>query len=390
MPVVIVLGARQTGKTTLVRSHPGLGARPYFTLDDLSVRLQAEADPEALVSRAPTLVLDEVQRAGDLLIAVKRAVDRDRPRRPGRFVLTGSANLLMMKRIGETLAGRASYVTLWPMTVGELTGSARTGLWSELLSAPGSKWRDVIEGTERARADWQEAVLRGGFPVPAHDLTGDKERALWFAGYLQTYLERDLPELRAVENLADFRRLAQAACLRLGSLLNQAELGRDVGLSQPQVHRFLNVLEASFLAVRLPAYAVNRTRRLIKAPKVYWCDTAFALHLSGESRPRGAHLENLVLLDLLAWRDLEVPRPEVLYWRTADGAEVDFVIDTGKRLLPIEVKTSARALPADAKGLETFLDEYGKRSDGGLLLYGGDEVFPLTRRVLAAPWWRVL
>lgn len=390
MPVVVVLGARQTGKTTLVRSYPALAARPYLTLDDLSVRLQAEADPEALVSRAPALVLDEVQRAPGLLIAVKRAVDRDRPRRPGRFVLTGSANLLMMERIGETLAGRAAYVTLWPMTVGELSGAARTGLWSELLAAPASKWRERLDATGRAPADWREAVRRGGFPVPAHELARAEQRALWFAGYLQTYLERDLPDLRAVENLADFRRLAQAICLRVGSLLNQAEIGRDVGLSQPQVHRFLNVLEASFLAVRLAAYAVNRTKRLIKAPKIYWCDTAFALYLSGEAEPRGAHLENLVLLDLLAWRDLQVPRPEVLYWRTAGGAEVDFVIDAGKRLLPIEVKASARVAPADAKGLETFLDEYGKRSDGGLLLYGGDEVFPLTRRVLAAPWWSVL
>jgi predicted AAA+ superfamily ATPase len=390
MPVVVLLGARQTGKTTLVRSHPALVGRSYLTLDDLDIRLQAEADPEALVSRAPTLVLDEVQRVKNLLIAVKRAVDRDRPRRPGRFVLTGSANLLMLRQIGETLAGRATYVTLWPLTVGELAGTGDTGVWSQLLAVRASKWRDALEGAKLARADWREAVRRGGFPVPAHELSAPDERALWFSGYLQTYLERDLPELRAVENLADFRRLAQAACLRLGALLNQAELGRDVGISQPQVHRFLNVLEASFLAVRLPAFAVNRTKRLIKAPKLYWCDTAFALHLSGEPEPRGAHLENLVLVDLLAWRDLTTPRPQVLYWRTADGIEVDFVVEAGKRLVPIEVKTATRALPADAKGLETFLDEYGDRSDGGLLLYGGEEVFPLTRRVLAAPWWRVL
>jgi len=390
MPVVVLLGARQTGKTTLVRSHPALAGRPYLTLDDLDVRLQAEADPEALVTRAPALVLDEVQRANDVLIAVKRAVDRDRPRRPGRFVLTGSANLLLLRRIGETLAGRATYVTLWPLTAGELGGAGRTGLWRELLAARFAQWGERIARCDAARADWREAVRRGGFPVPAHDLTTADERALWFSGYIQTYLERDLPELRAVENLADFRRLAQAACLRSGALLNQAELGRDVGLSQPQVHRFLNVLEASYLAVRLPAFAVNRTKRLIKAPKLYWCDTALALHLSGETEPRGAHLENLVLLDLLAWRDLETPRPEVLYWRTADGAEVDFVIETPRRLLPIEVKTSARALPADARGLETFLDEYPDKSDGGLLLYGGDAVFPLTRRVLAAPWWSVL
>jgi predicted AAA+ superfamily ATPase len=390
MPVVVLLGARQTGKTTLVRTHPTLANRPYLTLDDLDVRLQAEADPEALVARAPVLVLDEVQRAKDLLIAIKRAVDRDRPRRPGRFVLTGSANLLMLKRIGESLAGRAVYVTLWPLTQGELAGQGRTGLWSALLAARAVQWPKVLTQNPRAPADWREAVRRGGMPVPAHELSTPEQRALWFSSYLQTYLERDLPELRAVENLGDFRRLAQAACLRIGSLLNQAELGRDVGLAQPQVHRFLSVLEASFLALRLPAYAVHRTQRLIKAPKLYWGDTAFALYLSGEAEPRGAHLENLVLLDLLAWRDLQTPRPEILYWRTASGAEVDFVIETPKRLLPIEVKTATRAVPADARSLERFLDEYKDKCDGGLLLYGGDEVFPLTQRVLAAPWWRVL
>jgi predicted AAA+ superfamily ATPase len=245
----------------------------------LAVRLQAQADPEALVARAPALVLDEVQRARDLLLAVKRAVDRDRPRRPGRFVLTGSANLLMLQTIGETLAGRASNVTLWPLTANELAGAGGTGLWGELLAARFARWRDIVLGAEAAAADWREAVQRGGFPVPARELATRQQRALWFSGYVQTYLERDLPELRAVENLADFRRLAQAACLRLGALLNQAELGRDAGLSQPQVHRFLNVLEASYLAVRLPAYAVNRSKRLIKAPKLYWSDPALALHL---------------------------------------------------------------------------------------------------------------
>jgi len=389
-PAVVLLGARQTGKTTLVRSLPALAARPYLTLDELGVRLQAEADPEALVARAPSLVLDEVQRAKDLLIAVKRAVDRDRPRRPGRFVLTGSANLLMLERIGESLAGRASYVTLWPFTRRELLGAGATGPWSALVAARAPEWRDVL-GREDARpVDWREAVHRGGFPVPARELADPEARARWFAGYAQTYLERDLPMLRAVENLGDFRRFMQAACLRVGGLLNQAELGRDAGLSQPQVHRFLNVLEASFLAVRLQTYAVNRTKRLIKAPKLYWCDTALALHLAEETTPRPAHLENLVLMDLLAWRDLQAKRPQVLYWRTAAGEEVDFVIETGRRLLPIEVKSVERVLPAHARGLESFLDEYADRSDGGLLLHAGTETFPLTRRVLAAPWWRVL
>lgn len=388
-PVVVVLGARQTGKTTLVRSLPALADRPYLTLDDFDLRAQAEADPEAVVTRAPALVLDEVQRSRDLLIAVKRAVDRDRPRKPGRFVLTGSINLLMMERIGETLAGRAVYVTLWPFARRERLGLGRGGAWSELLGARFADWPDVISTYTGPKEDWRAAARLGGFPVPAHELADDEARSLWFSGYVQTYLERDLQALRAVENLADFRRLMRAACLRIGNLLNQTELGRDVGISQPQVHRFMNLMEASYQAIRLSAYSVNRTRRLIKAPKLYWGDSALALHLSGESEPRGAHLENLVLTDLLVWRDLQARRPEILYWRTAAGQEVDFVIETPKRLLPIEVKAASRVMPADAKGLEVFLEEYSDTAAGALLLYGGRETFPLTKGVLAAPWWAV-
>jgi hypothetical protein len=388
-PVLVLLGARQTGKTTLVRSLPQLQGRPYLTLDDFDLRTQALADPESVVERAPLLIIDEVQRAQDLLIAVKRAVDQDRKRSPGRFVLTGSANLLMMERIGETLAGRAVYVTLWPFTRLERLGFGRTGIWSELLSAKFAQWRDVIAERKGPQEDWKTSARLGGFPVPAHDLPDEAARELWFSGYVQTYLERDLQAVRAVENLADFRRLMRAACLRIGGLLNQTELGRDVGISQPQVHRFMNLMETSFQAVRLPAYAVNRTKRLIKAPKLYWCDAALAMHLAGESVPRGPHLENLVLTDLLAWRDTQTRRPEILYWRTATGEEVDFVIETPTRVIPIEVKATTRVSPTDARGLESFLSEYDMSSEGGLLLYGGDDVFPLTKRVLAAPWWMV-
>jgi len=389
-PVVVLLGARQTGKTTLLHVLPLLKGRPYLTLDDFDLRTQAEAEPEAVVARAHSLVLDEVQRARDLLIAVKRAVDADPAHTPGRFILTGSANLLMLERIGETLAGRAVYVTLWPFTRRERLGLGCTGIWSELLTTPYSGWREMLDAQASHAEGWKDAAILGGLPVPAHRLTNSEDRALWFSGYVQTYLERDLQALRAVENLADFRRLMRAACLRIGNLVNQTELGRDVGIAQPQVHRFLNLMEASYQAVRLSAYGVNRTRRLIKSPKLYWSDTGLALFLAGESEPRGAHLENMVLTDLLAWRDLQAIRPEVLYWRTATGIEVDFVIETPDRLLPIEIKAAARVTTADAKGLEAFLDEYPDLVDGALLLHGGDQTFPLTRRVMAAPWWKVI
>jgi predicted AAA+ superfamily ATPase len=389
-PVVVLLGARQTGKTTLLRTMPLLDGWPYLTLDDFDLRTQATEEPESVIARAHNLVLDEVQRARDLLIAVKRAVDDDPARTPGRFILTGSANLLMMEKISETLAGRAVYVTLWPFTRRERLGYGRAGAWSELLAVPFSDWRDVLKTQVSPAEDWRTAAALGGLPVPSYRLVGAEDRALWFSGYVQTYLERDLQTLRAVENLADFRRLMRAAALRIGNIINQTELGRDVGIAQPQVHRFLNLMETSYQAVRLSPYAVNRTRRLIKAPKLYWSDTGLALFLSGESEPRGAHLENLVLTDLLAWRDLQARRPEVLYWRTATGVEVDFVIETPDRLLPIEIKAAARVTPADAKGLEAFLDEYPDLADGALLLHGGDEIFPLTRRVLAVPWWKVI
>ncbi len=219
---------------------------------------------------------------------MKRAVDLDTPRRRGRFVLTGSANLLMLERISESLAGRAAYVSLWPLTRRERLGGGRAGLWTELLAARFSRWMDLLRNQSGPKEDWKDAVRRGGFPVPAHELKDDAERSTWFNGYVQTFLERNLRVLRAVENLSDVRRLMTAACLRIGNLLNQSELGRDTGIVQPQVHRFLNLLEASYQVVRLPGYAVNRTLRLIKSPKIYWSDPALALHLSGEAEPRGA------------------------------------------------------------------------------------------------------
>jgi predicted AAA+ superfamily ATPase len=388
-PVVVLMGARQTGKTTLARSHPALASHAYVSLDDLDVRLQAREEPDALVERAPTMILDEAQRAPDVLIAVKRAVDRDPRRTPGRFVLTGSANLLMLSRLGETLAGRAVFVRLWPFARRERLGLGRTGPWSEILGAPVDAWPEVIAAHAGPQEDWRVAVKLGGFPVPSLRLADDAARAIWLAGYVQTYVERDLPEIRAVENLADFRRLLRAAALRTGGLLNQTEVARDLGTSQAQVHRFLGVLEVSCLVVRLGAFSVNRTKRLIKAPKLYWCDPALALHLAELPAPAGVHLENLVLLDLLAWRDAAWEHREVLYWRTASGHEVDFVVEVGDRLLPIEVKAAERVVPADARGLAAFLDEYPDLADGGLLLYGGSETFRLTARVLAVPWWAV-
>lgn len=386
MPAVVVTGARQTGKSTLVQELVP-GGRSYFSLDDLDVVDAARRDPEVLLGGTQPVTLDEVQREPDLLRAVKRAIDADR--QPGRFLLTGSANLLLMRKVSESLAGRASYLTLWPMTRREQCGLGRCGLWDELLAARDEDWIDLLAAQPEDPADWRSLARRGGFPTPALHLRKASDRAIWFDGYVRTYLERDLQDLSSIAALPDFRRLMRAACFRLGQLANQTDLGRDLALSQPTVHRYLNLLETSHLLVRLPAYAVNLTKRLIKSPKLYWGDTGVALHLAEGAEPSGAHLENLVLADLLAWRDGRLERSELFYWRTTIGEEVDFVIEAGGRLLPIEVKSSGRPRLSDAKHLRTFRAEYGKRSRPGLLLHAGSTLKWIAPDVLAAPWWRV-
>ena len=339
MPAVVVTGARQTGKSTLAQELTP-GDRRFFTLDDLDVRDAARRDPEMFVGGSQPVTLDEVQREPGLLHAVKLAIDWER--RPGQFLITGSANLLLMGQVSESLAGRASYLTLWPMTRHEQLGMGRCGFWEELVNTPDAQWRELIADQPEQSEDWRALALRGGFPTPAVDLKTEQERAIWFDGYVRTYLERDLQDLSSIAALPDFRRLMRAACHRLGGLVNQAELGRDVALAQPTVHRYLNLLETSYLLVRLPAYSVNRTKRLVKSPKLYWGDTGVALHLAETHEPGGEHLENVVLCDLLAWRDARLDRAEIFYWRTQIGEEVDFVIETHGQLIPIEVKADSK------------------------------------------------
>ncbi len=387
MPAVVVTGARQTGKSTLAQELTP-GTRRFLTLDDLDVLDAARRDPDALVGGASPVTLDEVQRAPELLHAVKRAIDRRR--RPGQFLLTGSANLLLMERVSESLAGRASYLTLWPLTRREQLGLGCGGCWEELLEAPDEHWPELLAAQPDQPEDWPALARRGGFPTPAVQLATERERAVWFDGYIRTYLERDLLGLSAISGLPDFRRLMRAACHRLGQLVNQTDLGRDVALPQPTVRRYLNLLETSYLLVRIPPFAVNRTKRLIKSPKLYWADTGVALHLAQGAEPGGAHLENIVLHDLLAWRDARLDYADVFHWRTTLGEEVDFVIETGAGLLPIEVKATARPRLRDTAHLRTFRAEYGELSRAGLLLHTGDTIEWLAPDVLAAPWWRVL
>lgn len=213
---------------------------------------------------------------------------------------------------------------------------------------------------------------------------------------MTTYLERDVQALSAIEHLVDFRRLMRIAALRSGKVVNQSEMARDAGLSQATAHRYLNLLEASHLLYRLPAYAVNRTKRLVKSPRLFFCDSGLAAALAGVHSPRemeradvaGAMLETLVLADLCTWREARSPRPEILWWRTASGEEVGFVVERGERLVPIEVKASGRPRPGDIRHLHAFLDEYADLATHGVLLHAGRRAERLSQRVwqFPSPW----
>lgn len=380
--IVVLTGARQVGKSTLLQHI--LPTWRYLSLDDFDVRAQAQRDPQALWAGSTEIVLDEVQKVPTLLEAIKIAVDRRNART--RFVLSGSANLLLMAKISESLAGRAVYFTLSPMTWGELHGRPAPESLARLLHG------DLPpEGTVDS-PDPAELIARGFMP-PLLTLSTQHACTLWWEGYIATYLERDLRQLARIEALADFQRVMAALALRSGHLLNQSEVARDVALPQPTVHRYINLLEASHLFERLPAYAVSRTKRLIKAPKVYWADPALAAHLAGYSdaasisraREYGAFFETLVLHHLRVLGGLLTPRARLFYWRTVSGHEVDFVIEQGRRLVAVEVKLSPQPRYGDAEGLRFFMREY-PHAQCGIVVHAGSQIRRLDERIIAVPW----
>jgi len=351
------------------------------------VRTDALADPDAFVGRAPRMIIDEVQRAPELLIAVKAAIDKEDQRTPGRFLLTGSSNLLLMQKVSESLAGRAAYVTLEPMTCRELAGNDATGRWSDFFDTACDEWPALLSPANPAK--WEEVVRRGGLPFPALRLN-EKQRALWFDGYTTTYLERDLRALSAVDDFVSFRRAMQAFAVRTGTPVNSAAVAAELGLVARTLRRWLDLLDVSFQFLQLRAYTSRRSARVRKRPKYYWNDSAFALHLSGWPESGGVHLETMIYADLRAWAALDRSRASVMYWRDDDNREVDFIVERDGKVLAIEVKATTRPGTADWKHLVHFLSEHKRTCIGGLLLHGGTETFRASPGVVAMPWWKVV
>lgn len=386
LPVVVLSGLRQAGKSTLLQKEPDfIRERAYRTLDDFATLAAAQANPEALL--ATTVILDEVQRCPELLVAVKRLVDGRR--QPGQVLLSGSANLALLGHVAETLAGRAGYFTLHPMTRREQRGgTGRKPFLVEFLASPAAPPGRAEPVTERE-------VLAGGLPPAC--LGPPEARDEWFRAYVQTYVERDVRQLSQITDLVAFRTLAQLAALRTGQVLMISALARDARLNAVTAGRYLNLLEASFLIYRLPSFLRNRGSRLVKSPKLHFTDSGLAAHLAGvtslapgeDDLLRGALFETYAAQNLAALLEAHLPQARLAYWHEQGRHEVDFVIELGRRVCAIEVKAATRWAEHDLAGLRAFLDRT-PACFAAVLAYNGREAVQLGERLHAIPLGRLL
>lgn len=387
LPVVVVSGLRQTGKSTLLQNETGLAkGHSYRTLDDFATLTAARNNPNSLLE-GPT-ILDEVQRCPELLVALKQRVDEQR--RPGQFILSGSANLALLGHVTETLAGRAGYFTLHPMTRREQNSqTARIPFLVEFLKAP-----DLIARTKSDPITEKE-VLRGGLPPACLD--PEDSVSEWFRAYVQTYVERDVRQLTQITDLVAFRTLAQLAALRTGQVLVISSLARDAKLNSVTAGRYLDLLEASFLIRRLPPFLKNRSVRLVKSPKLHFTDSGLAAYMAGmdtldpghDNWLRGALFETYVAQNLAGLLEAHLPDAQLGYWHEQGRHEVDFVIEVGRKVMAVEVKAASRWGESDLLPLKAFLDRT-PQCRAAVLAYNGSEAVRLGERLFAIPLGQLL
>lgn len=386
-PVVCLLGPRQCGKTTLVQEL--MPDRAYATLDDEATVNLARTDPSGLLRGLPSeITLDEIQQAPMLLRAIKLSVDRDR--RPGRFLLTGSANLLLLPQIPDSLAGRMEVIYLHPLSEAEKEGKpgAFLSTWMEDKLVP--KLRIAGQGVVEGVA---ERVLGGGYPEP---LTRKPERASrWHRNYVASILERDVADVARIRDVRELSRLLDILSLRTAELLNVSNLSQEIGMDRKTVEQYISVLERLFLVRNLPAWHRSEVKRLVKTPKMHIIDSGLAATLSGlkatdwlAQRDRFGHLlESFVVQQLIAQGGWTDPTLRFFHYRDKDMTEVDVVMTQGKSVWGTEVKASASISTSDGKGLRRLAQQCGKDFRSGVVFYSGTSILPISEnpRILAVP-----
>lgn len=385
-PVVLLNGARQTGKSTLVN---WLGEHKhharYLTFDDAGTLASARHDPAGFLAGIDgNIILDEIQRMPELFMAIK--ADVDRRRKPGRFLLTGSANVLLLPTLSESLAGRMEILTLWPFSQGEVEGLKETFIDSVF----DAQTPPLIKSAE-SRTVIMNRVLTGGYPEILNRSAYGRRRA-WFGSYLTTILQRDVRDLANIDGLTILPRLLSLLAARTASLLNFAELSRSSGIPQTTLKRYLTLLETTFLIHLLPAWSGNLSKRLVKAPKLYISDTGLAAYLLGTGEMAedfhmvGPLLENFVLLELLKQSSWSTTQPRLFHFRTQTGQEVDFLLENAEgKIVAIEVKASKTLGDRDFSTLKAIAESLGKKFHRGILLYMGDEGIPFGPNLFAMP-----
>lgn len=351
--VVSVTGPRQSGKTTLVRSL--FSNYEYINLENISDRNILQADPKGFLDQISTgLIIDEVQRYPEILSYIQVHIDEHFC--PGKFILTGSQNLLVSEKIGQSLAGRVAVLTLFPLTIEELqTAGYREG-------------------------NYQNAILKGFYP----GLFDKKQTVrLFYTSYLQTYVERDVRSIKNIGDLSRFERFLQLLAGRIGQIINYHDLGNDVGVSYKTIESWLSVLEASYVVMRLQPYYRNFGKRLVKSPKVYFTDVGLAAHLLGIDSPEemrshfamGLLFENMVVMDLYKQIQNRLSSSQLYFFRDNNRNEVDVVLDAGSTLTPIEVKAGATFNSDYLDGVTYFQNlhtENGPKHGPGYIVYTGD------------------
>lgn len=377
-PVISITGPRQSGKTTLVRSV--FPHYDYVSLENPDQRGFALEDPRGFLSQfSRNVILDEVQRAPDLFSYIQTIVDQKD--RPGQFLLTGSENFLLLHKISQSLAGRCSVLHLLPLARSELTGRRSMSI------------AKIGHSTPKGEADKNDLfkVMLAGFYPRIHDKGLDPQD--WLRNYFQTYLERDVREILNVGNIETFGRFIRLCAGRCGQLLNLSTLASDCGLTHSTARRWLSILEASFIVILLRPHYRNFNKRLVKLPKLYFLDTGLLCYLLRIRSPedlrlhaaRGAIFETLVISELLKNYYNRGAEPDIYFWRDSAGHEVDLLIDRGRELIPVEIKSGETVADDFFKGLNYWRSLPGQHECPAALVYGGASSF--KRKNIAVYSW---
>jgi predicted AAA+ superfamily ATPase len=388
MPVVVITGLRQSGKTTFLQHQFPPEVRTFISFDDFAQLAAAKSHSDGFVNTREALTIDEAHKCPEILTAIKRVVDKNRT--PGQFLLSGSANFTLLKGITETLAGRSVYFEMRPFSRREISGRTAEMPFLQRFFEDQS-----LPKHEKYKPVNSEEILTGGMPsICLGDL---EDRSFWFKGYEQTYLERDIREISQIENIIAYRNLLHLACLRTGQILNLSQLARDAKLTSATVSRHLSLLETSFVISKLNPYLKNKASRLIKSPKIYISDSGLACYMAGIDHLQmdyreplmGAMFETYVAQNLLAIIGSRWKEARLYFWSVQGRYEVDFVIESGQNCMAIEVKSSARWGKKDLSGLEAFVAAT-PHCRAAVLCYNGEEAVQLGDKIWALPLGLVL